>query len=211
MATEAQSIPKSPQAPKRRIRNFLLDARFQLKYTGAVVAVTVIVTSAVGVWLGNEAYRYSVENSDMLTAQAAGMHPDLFEFMQEEAEAKDAEVLQSIVFGVSALVVILALALGFTGIVVTHKVVGPAYKLKLLLGDVAGGSLNVRGGLRKGDELQEVGDAFKTMVSALRVRREEELVELDGAIDKARTAGLEGEPLEALIALRDRLQRTLET
>lgn len=210
MSTEAQSMPKPGQSPKRRIRNFLLDARFQLKYTGAVVAVTVIVTGLVGFWLGREAYRYSRESTQVLTAQAAGVSPELFEYLQEESRAKDAEVLRNIVIGISALVLILAVALGFTGIVVTHKVVGPAYKLKLLLGDVAAGSLNIRGGLRKGDELQDVGDAFKTMVTSLKARREEELAELDAAIDKARDGGLEGDALDSLVSLRDRLQRTLE-
>ncbi len=210
MSTDAQSMPKPGQSPKRRIRNFLLDARFQLKYTGAVVAVTVIVTGLVGFWLGREAYHYSRESTQVLTAQAAGVSPELFDYLQEESAAKDAEVLRNIVFGISSLVVILAIALGITGIVVTHKVVGPAYKLKLLLGDVAAGSLNVRGGLRKGDELQDVGDAFKTMVAALKQRREEELAELESAIEKATAAGLEGDALESLVLLRDRLQRTLE-
>jgi hypothetical protein len=48
------------------------------------------------------------------------------------------------------------------------------------------------------------------MVTALKTRREEELEDLDSAIDKARGAGLGGDALDALVALRDRLQRTLE-
>ncbi len=211
MATEAQSMPKSGQGPKRRLRNFLLDARFQLKYTGMVVAVTMIVTGAVGYWLGSEAYRYSRESSEVLTAQAAGVSPELFAYLQQESEAKDAEVLRSIVIGIGSLVVILAVALGFTGIVVTHKVVGPAYKLKLLLGDVAGGSLKPRGGLRKGDELQEVGDAFKRMVTSLRERREDELAQLEAAIEKTREGGAGDEAIGDLEALRDRLRTALET
>lgn len=209
MATEAHSMPKAGKGPKRRIRNYLLDARFQLKYTGAVVAVTVIVTSAVGYWLGSEAYRYSRESTEMLTTQAAGVSQELFNFLQEQSEEKDAEVRRNIVIGISSLVVILALALGFTGIVVTHRIVGPAYKLKLLLGDVAAGSLNVRGGLRRGDELQDVGDAFRDMVEALRERREEELAQLDEAIEKAREAGIDASVLEELDAFRERLHTTL--
>lgn len=210
MATEAQSMPKSGDSPpKRRIRNYLLDARFQLKYTGMVVAVTVIVTGAVGYWLGSEAYDYSRETTNVLTTQAAGVSPELFEYLQQESAAKDAEVLHQIVVGVVALVLILAIALGLTGIVVTHKVVGPAYKLKLLFGDVAGGSFNLRSGLRKGDELQDVGDAFKSMVEALRTRREDELAQLEAAIEKARLGLSEAEILAELEALRERLRSTL--
>lgn len=213
MATEAQSMPTPGKAPKRRLRNFLLDARFQLKYTGAVVAVTVIVTGIVGYVLGSAAYDYSRESTQVLTAQAAGVSPELFEYLQQESRAKDAEVLRSIVMGVSGLVLVLAIALGFTGIVVTHRVVGPAYKLKLLLGDVAAGSLNTRGGLRKGDELQDVGDAFKAMVVALRERREDELSQLERALAKAEEASDEPDEdavVADLRALRDRLRATLD-
>lgn len=211
MATEAQSIPKSGKGPKRRLRNFLLDARFQLKYTGMVVAVTVVVTGLVGLWLGSEAYGYSRESSQLVTAQAAvTMSPEAFEYLQQASQAQDAKVLRSIVVGISALVLILAVALGVTGIVVTHRVVGPAYKLKLLLGDVAGGSLNIRGGLRKGDELQDVGDAFKDMVASLRDRREDELAQLDAAIEKAREVSIDEAVLADLVALRDRLRTTLD-
>src|SRR5690606_40241813 len=61
VSTDAQSMPKPGQSPKRRIRNFLLDARFQLKYTGAVVAVTVIVTGLVGFWLGRRSEEHTSE------------------------------------------------------------------------------------------------------------------------------------------------------
>ncbi|HJL19190.1 MAG TPA: hypothetical protein RMH99_26230 [Sandaracinaceae bacterium LLY-WYZ-13_1] len=210
MTAEAQSAPRSKGTqPKRRLRNFLLDPGFQLKYTGMVVGVTVLVTGAVGYWLGSEAYAYSQENSELLMTHAAGVSPELFEFLQEEAEAKDAEVLNSIILGISALVVTLALALGFTGIIVTHKVVGPAYKLKLLLGKIEEGNFAVRGGLRKGDELQDVGEAFKRMVSSLRERREEELAQLDEAIEAARSSETDEEVLRKLDALRERLEATL--
>lgn len=217
MATEAQSMPKPGQAPKRRLRNFLLDARFQLKYTGAVVAVTVIVTGAVGYWLGNEAYSYSTGMTQMLLMQRGGgmeVTDDMQQLFEEEARESDQQVLRSIVTGVVALVLILAVALGITGIIVTHRVVGPAYKLKLLLGDVARGSLNTRGGLRKGDELQDVGDAFKAMVAALRERREDELAQLERALAKAE--GAADDPDEDVVvsdlrALRDRLRATLDS
>lgn len=217
MATEAQSIPKPGQAPKRRLRNYLLDARFQLKYTGMVVAVTVIVTGLVGAWLGREAYLHSTGMTQMLLMQRGGgmeVTDDMQQLFEEEARASDAAMLRQIVTGIVALVLILAVALGLTGIVVTHRVVGPAYKLKLLLRDVANGTLNTRGGLRKGDELQDVGDAFKEMVVALRERREDELAQLERALvtaEKAAEDPDEDAVVGELRALRDRLRATLES
>ena len=37
--------------PKRRIRNFLLDVRFQLKYTLAMVAVSAVISTGLGYFL----------------------------------------------------------------------------------------------------------------------------------------------------------------
>src|SRR5690606_42080628 len=65
-------------------------------------------------------------------------------------------------------IAVLTLALGFTGIVVTHKMVGPAYKIRMMLAKVADGHLKVDGSLRKGDELQDVFIAFNQMVNNLR-------------------------------------------
>ena len=45
MGAEAQSqpMPKKAGPPKRRLRNYFLDPRFQLKYTLMVVVVAVVV------------------------------------------------------------------------------------------------------------------------------------------------------------------------
>src|SRR5206468_5015145 len=87
---------------QRKIKNFLLDWRFQLKYSGAVVLVTVAVASV----LGHFAYRYSVGQTRLLTAQMAG-EPDLsrdaMSEIQQYAEAEDCKVLTRIVLGVATM------------------------------------------------------------------------------------------------------------
>jgi len=216
MTADAKGISTAkPKQPKRRLRNFLLEPRFQLKYTLAAVLVTVLVTGVVGAWLGSEAYSYSKGMSQMLLMQQemSEMEVDaaLHELFEREAAERDAQVLGQIAMGIGALVVILSLALGFTGIIVTHRVVGPAYKLRLLLGDVASGQLNTKGGLRKGDELQHVGIAFKDMVVALRARREEELAQLDEALETAKDEGANDAVVEKLERLRERLAAVLDT
>lgn len=214
MTAEAQSVPKQGGGgpPKRRLRNYLLNPGFQLKYTGAVVLVTALVTGGVGTWLGYEAYKYSTGMSDMLLMQEGGaMEVDdtLQALLEEQAAEEDARVRNNIIVGIVALVLILTVALGLTGIVITHRIVGPAYKLKLLLGDVERGRLNVRGGLRKGDELQDVGEAFQKMVQALRDRQEAEIAELEEILEKAGDA--DGEVVERITALRDQMRAALET
>lgn len=221
MASDAQRVPRSGGTqPKRRLRNFLLDRGFQLKYTGMVVLVTVVtaiaVTSLVGGWLGNEAYKFSQGMSEMLLMQRGGgmvVDDELHQLFEQEARERDEQVKSQIINGIVVMVVVvslvLTLALGVTGIVVTHKVVGPAYKLKLLLGKVEEGSFNVEGGLRKGDELQDVGQAFRRMLQSLRERREEELAQLEEAIAEAKSSHADEAVVAKLDALRERLETTL--
>jgi len=215
MTGEAQTAPKQGGGapPKRLMRNYLLNPGFQLKYTGYVVLVTVLVTSGVGGWLGWEAYNFSTAMSDMLVMQdGGGMEVDdtLQEILEAESAAEDARVRNTIIGGIVTLVVLLSFLLGVTGIIITHKIVGPAYKLKLLLGDVAKGQLNLKGGLRKGDELQDVGDAFKAMVRALHDRQTEEVAEIDGILEDAKSADADEALIERITSLRERMSVALE-
>jgi hypothetical protein len=105
------------------MRNYLLDRRFQLKYTGMVLLVTVSVASG----LGYVAYRFSRGQTEALTAHIASQ-PDLgadtASDLEEFAQQEDRKIRNAIVAGV----LLLTLALGLTGIMVTHRVVGPAYR-----------------------------------------------------------------------------------
>ena len=65
MTAEVQSQSLSPQSgrahPPRKLRNYLLEPKFQLKYTGMVVGVTVLVAGV----LGYQAYQYSKGQTDL--------------------------------------------------------------------------------------------------------------------------------------------------
>ncbi len=190
---------------KRQLRNYLLDSRFQLKYTGMVVGVTLAVATVLGYF----AYDYSRGQTEALQVQMA-MQPDLdpqvAAHLDQIARAEDRKVLTGIILGIG----ILAIALGFTGIVVTHKVVGPAYKMKLMLRKVAQGHLRVDGSLRKGDELKDVFIAFNDMIVELRSSQAEEVAMLDEAIGKAEKAGTPPDVLRIFREVRDRMQSELD-
>jgi nitrogen fixation/metabolism regulation signal transduction histidine kinase len=74
------------------------------------------------------------------------------------------------------------IGIGLAGIVVTHRVAGPVYRMKKLLGYVGEGHLLLREKLRRSDELQHFYDAFEAMVESLRRRQEVEIAELDRAL-----------------------------
>jgi methyl-accepting chemotaxis protein len=213
MTTEVEQISGRPISggpgmhPKRRLRNYLLVPSFQLKYTAMVVGVTVVVASVLGIM----AYKYSVGQTEMLSmnrmaAQGSAITEEFVKDLESYSEAADRKVALSI-FGS---VLLLALALGMTGIVVTHRLVGPAYRLKMLLREVRDGRLVVRGRLRKGDELQDIFEAFQEMILSLRAAQEQEIALLEAAIDRARQAGVPQEAIADIESIRDRMRAALD-
>lgn len=204
MTANAQTVPQHTGGPpKRRFRNYLLDTRFQLKYTSMVVGVTLVVASV----LGYLAYDQSRGQTDMMRIDAATA-PDeaTAAFIMSEAEQYDRNLLLSICGGVLALV----LSLGFTGIIVTHRVVGPAYKLKRLFQDVSEGHLRVYGKLRQGDELWDVFVEFEKMINKLRQNQRDEITQLQGIIDNAKAASAPDAVVAELEGLRDRMEAELQ-
>jgi hypothetical protein len=208
MTAEAQrlSTPVRHTHPPRKLRNYLLDAKFQLKYTSMVVGVAIFV----GGVLGYQAYSYSTGQTEMLNIQrmesrGANVDERFLKDLEGYARAADRQVLLAIIGGVTAL----AFALGITGIVVTHRLVGPAYRMRQLFGQVTGKHLRTVGNLRKHDELQEVYEAFQQMITRLRTAREDDVRDLDQAIAQAREERAHESVIAALENLRERIRSSL--
>ena len=204
MTTQAQAGASQGPRVKRRMRNYLLVPGFQLKYTGAVVLVTILVTAIVGAWLGYKAYLYSHGMTEIMVMQGS-VDDASHELLMEQAAEADRDVIMQIIVGILILVAVLAVSLGITGIFITHRVVGPVYKLKLLFKKVKRGNLNIRVGFRKGDELTDLGDAFRDMLIGLRERRREDLEVLEQAIATLEQSGGHEAVGPQLRALRDRV------
>lgn len=90
---------------------------------------------------------------------------------------------KTMLFSLAGLLTLLVLGIGLAGIVVTHKVAGPIFKMKKHLGEVSEGKYQVPWSLRKGDELVEFFEAFRTMVVALRDEREAHMKVLKEAME----------------------------
>ena len=190
---------------QRRMRNYLIDRRFQLKYTGMVLLVTVTVAGG----LGYLAYGFSQGQTEALTAQimaqpdlAADTASDLEEFAQQE----DRKIRNAILAGV----LLLTLALGLMGIIVTHRVVGPAYRMRRLFEHVGEGKFEVTTGIRKGDELQELFHSFADMVESLRDQRAEEIEQLEETLIKMESAGVQSAYITELRAVLERIRKTVD-
>jgi hypothetical protein len=164
----AQGVPV-----KRRVRNYLLDARLQLRFASYLVAVATIIAVGMGVMLWR-AYREAT--------LVMGLNPDSDAAIIAALARED----QSRMVWLSmALVAVVACLLLFA-IVVTHKVAGPALVLARTCKQVGEGNLTQPRPLRDGDLLVELADEVTTMVDALRAREESERAALAVAVGTLR-------------------------
>ena len=217
---------------KRSVRNYLLDSRFQLKYSGFLVAVALVISGVLGavVWsvttaMVSESQKVIEESkkvsevSRMNIKDLAADSPELLAEFNKEADEHDqaisdqqtrlvhrqAVLIESVVGGLTLMVVLI----GLLGIYVTHKIAGPVFKMKRLLGQVGQGNLRVEARLRKGDELRDFFEAFTKMVANLRTLEKQQLDYVDKAID-AMDRGAKDEAKTSLGKVRDAMRSALE-
>jgi methyl-accepting chemotaxis protein len=74
-AASPNNTSKRPQSHQRKLRNYLLDKKFQLKYTGIVVAVTAVLSGVLGYYLHQEI----VVSQDTILARDLGVDTHVIE------------------------------------------------------------------------------------------------------------------------------------
>src|SRR6185436_522998 len=102
-----------------------------------------------------------------------------------ELQATNVATQQNVLLlGLVAGLGLLVICVGLAGIVFTHKVAGPIFKMKRLLRQVGEGKLVVREKLRKGDELQHFFETFENMVNDLRRAQTAEISKVDKILER---------------------------
>jgi len=192
---------------KRKVRNYLLDVGLQLRYTATIVVVAIFLTAG----LGFKMYQATRDVSKVILWTSL-VDPASASELQSQFENSDKVVLWGIVgFGV-----VLVLSIGAVGILITHKVAGPLYKIASIFGRVRDNRLGpAPANLRKGDELQEFYGAFKEMHVSLRARAEDDVRVLGNVVSALEAASDARSPalaraLEELRDLRKRKEESLE-
>jgi hypothetical protein len=163
-----------PQTHKRSLRNYLLNSSYQLRFTGVIVVISAILTCGLGYLVMHNAHEAS------RVVQVRAMDPtDPFAQQLAEQFARGDRVLMMtlIAFGF-----VLSVVLAAYGIVLTHKVAGPLFKITTHLDKIRDGKLGVVYNLRKGDQLVDFFEHFKEAHDALRQRTEEDIALIDKAI-----------------------------
>ncbi len=231
----AQPLPNAGAVKyKRSFRNYLIDSRFQLKYTSFILIAAIAISAVLGVFLWRTSGEVVVE-SQKVVAESMKVSavvkmtikddyadsPELGKRFTEESAQQDKKITDqqealvrqqhTMLYVLVGALAVMVFVIGVLGIYFTHKVAGPIYKMKLLLKQVADGRLNVSDRLRKGDELQDFFDVFARMVDNLRARQLAEVAALDAALDDAKEKGLGDEALTAFLRVRDDLKRPLDT
>lgn len=85
--------------------------------------------------------------------------------LAERAEA--AKILLTLHKSVWPPLVVVILLLGTLSIFITHKIVGPLYRVNKVLSEICEGNLGVKVTLRKGDDLQELAEQLNHLTSEL--------------------------------------------
>lgn len=132
-----------------------------------------------------------------LRAEQQSLENDARYLRERDAElgqqAKDvASQQRGLLMGLLAALALLVVGIGAAGIVITHKIAGPIFKMRRLLREVGQGKLVLREKLRKGDELQSLFESFEGMVTSLNSRQAHRLEGLTKLV-----AALEAEPQSA--------------
>jgi nitrogen fixation/metabolism regulation signal transduction histidine kinase len=160
---------------KRQIRNYLLNRKYQLRYTLIMVVISALLTSGLGyIW-----YQQMREASEAVEVKAITMMDDaeVTALRQEITSQDNLRLLVLVGFGI-----LVALVLTGYGIILTHKVAGPLYKIGLHMSAVAEGKLGPIGNIRKGDHLHEFYSTFQKMHDALREGAQQDVGALNAAV-----------------------------
>jgi len=167
-------------AYKRKVKNYLLDVGLQLRYTATIVIVAVALTIVLGIRI----YQATRDTSKVILWTGL-VDPGTAQELQSQFAQSDRTVL----FGIIGFGVILVLSIGGVGILLTHKVAGPLYKISSFFGRIRDNRLGpAPAKLRKGDELQDFYLSFREMHQAIRGRAEEDVRVLEGALSALESA-----------------------
>lgn len=195
---EARADPGSSRAPKRHVRNYLLDTSLQLRLASYLLAVATALSVGLGVLL-YQAYR---ETSRVI---ALG-DPDAGASI---AQALAREDRWRIVLVAAGLVAVLFCLLG-AAVVITHRVAGPAFAIARTCRQVGEGNLARPRPLRNRDLLLDLAEDVAGMVDALRDREGREREVVLAAVATLRDPAAGAEARTAAAAALERLAEEKE-
>ena len=190
----ARSDPPAPRRPpasvsgkhQRKLSNYLLDKRLQLRYVLVVLVVSLVISGTLGTMI----YQQEHKASEVLMAGLTDLtkeDPGLADYQRETA-ADIAGRDRTLVLKMVGVGLGLAIIAGGYLVLMTHKVAGPLHKIGLYMHDMAEGRMHEIMPLRKGDMLQDFYLQFREMHHTVRERLKADAVAMT-RFHQAATAG----------------------
>lgn len=169
---------------KRKLSNYLLDKKLQLRYVLLVTILSGVIAGALGylIYQQKRLASESIEKDLASLTQADASQEDFQEHVASGLESEDRALVYKMAGVGVGLVVILSLYL----LIMTHKVAGPLYKVSMYFDRMAVGRLGVVTPLREGDMLQDFYLNFKDMHDAVRARAQGDASALEKALETLR-------------------------
>lgn len=159
---------------RRRIGNYLLDKRLQLRYVAFVTVLSAIISGSLGylIWKQEHRATQAVVGDASQNVQAAESAEskerwaEIEQVIDEQLQADDNRLIMTMVGVGIGLVLVLSLFL----VVLTHKVAGPLYKVAMYCDRMRDGRLGDTWPLRRWDMLKDFYAKFKDTHDTLRAR-----------------------------------------
>jgi HAMP domain-containing protein len=147
-------VEKRTGRNQRRLRNFLLNPRFQAKTIFWIVlsGLTMFVVCS------SVFYVFVRENYQLLVDLAP---------MTDDVRAQLYRELHQILLLLGGFAVVFLAFMAMIGLVISHRTAGPLYRIKRVIEEVALGNPSARIHLRPNDDFQDVAESFNKMMDAL--------------------------------------------
>lgn len=169
MNTETLNATTETKVPRRR-RSYVINPSFQWKYTLMTIATVFVLSGFLTVVLFNVLHQQ---------ARARVMTP---------MSVTTVDNLWMIGLSAAAFGVVVALALGVSVFVFTHRIAGPIYVIGRTLEDLAAGRIPKMRPLRQSDEFKDVHDVLCATVDRLEVDRRRQVEALTELYNLATSA-----------------------
>jgi polyhydroxyalkanoate synthesis regulator phasin len=181
--------PAAPRAKhRRRLSNYLLDKKLQLRYVLVVTLLSGVIAGSLGflIYQQNRAASQSIEE-DLKVLMQKTSQDGFQEEISSDLESGD----RALVYKMGLIGLGLVLILSMYLVVMTHRVAGPLFKISMYFDRMAVGRLGKVTPLREGDLLQDFFATFKAMHESVRDRAvsDAELMERAAKVLRASAAG----------------------
>jgi nitrogen fixation/metabolism regulation signal transduction histidine kinase len=183
--SDPTAITAAPRARyKRKLSNYLLDKKLQLRYVLLVTILSGAIAGALGYMIYDQrrTASASIEKDLQALTQADASHQDFQDQVASGLEDDDQKLVYEMIGVGIGLVIILSAYL----VIMTHKVAGPLYKVSMYFDRMAEGRLGNVTPLRRGDMLQDFYENFHTMHDSVRARAQADVEAMAACVEGLR-------------------------